>query len=84
MPINNKLDEDDGVESATGLDEALGVLSVGSRPEERNHKALYNAFYAAMLPQLKEELPGLKLSQYQERIFEAWKTSPENPRNAGR
>jgi len=34
-----------------------------------------------MLPILKEELPGLKLSQYKERIFDLWKTAPENPRN---
>jgi hypothetical protein len=30
---------------------------------------------------MKEELPGLKLSQYKERIFEQWKRSPENPDN---
>jgi hypothetical protein len=30
---------------------------------------------------MKEDLPGLKLSQYKDRIFEAWKKSPENPAN---
>ncbi|RYH22721.1 DUF1014 domain-containing protein [archaeon] len=33
------------------------------------------------MPILKEEMPGLKLSQYRERIWEMWKTAPENPRN---
>jgi hypothetical protein len=28
---------------------------------------------------MKEEQPGLKLSQYKERIFDMWQTSPENP-----
>jgi hypothetical protein len=33
---------------------------------------------------LREELPGLKLSQYKDRIFNNWKTSPENPMNQPR
>lgn len=44
-------------------------------------QALYNAYYEAQLPIMKEELPGLKLSQYKDRIFEMWKKSPENPAN---
>jgi len=31
---------------------------------------------------LKEDLPGLKLSQYKERINDLWKLSPSNPKNA--
>lgn len=91
VPINNHLEEDeDGEggtyeESGTGLDAALGVLDLGGKggPDEhpeRRMKALFNAFSERMLPQLKEEMPGLKLSQYKERIFDAWKTSPENPK----
>jgi hypothetical protein len=44
-------------------------------------QALYNAYYERQLPIMKEDLPGLKLSQYKDRIFEAWKKSPENPAN---
>ena len=33
------------------------------------------------MEQLKEELPGLKRSQYKERIFALWKKSPDNPMN---
>jgi hypothetical protein len=42
------------------------------------------AFEERMIPQLKEEYPGMKLSQYKERCFEAWKRSPENPMNQAR
>lgn len=44
-------------------------------------KALYNAYYERELVAMKEDLPGLKLSQYKDRIFENWKKSPENPAN---
>ena len=30
---------------------------------------------------MREENPGLKLSQIKERIFQAWQKSPENPMN---
>eukprot|EP01031_Cornospumella_fuschlensis_P027987 gene27987-33796_t len=87
IPLNNRLEEDD-FEDVSGLDAALDVLSVGKKVDdhpERRMKAAYNAYYAATLPVLKEEQPGLKLSQYRERIWEMWKTAPENPKNqAGR
>lgn len=86
VPLNNHLEEDD-FEHTTGLDDAVDLLSgvmggtkIDEHPERRQ-KALYNAYFDAQLPILKEEQPGLKLSQYKERIFEMWKTSPENPRN---
>ncbi len=44
-------------------------------------QALYNAYYERELVTMKEDLPGLKLSQYKDRIFENWKKSPENPAN---
>ena len=34
-----------------------------------------------MMPQMKEDFPGLKLRQYQQKIFDMWVKSPENPRN---
>jgi hypothetical protein len=87
VPINNRLEEDDFVE-ASGLDAAIDTLEIAvggpgatiDEHPERRQKALYNAFYEANLPLMKEEYPGLKLSQYKERIFELWKTAPENPR----
>lgn len=89
VKIENRLpDEDDDDIHATGLDSAVHALSTGLgkvstsdyHPEKRG-KALYKAFTAARLPSMKEEMPGLKLSQYQERLFEEWKTHPDNPRN---
>ena len=44
-------------------------------------QALYNAYYERELVAMKEDLPGLKLSQYKDRIFENWNKSPENPAN---
>lgn len=88
VPINNRLedDEDDeGFLDVSGLDGAISALSakggaVDEHPERRQ-KALYNAFYATNLPILKEEQPGLKLSQYKERLFDMWQSSSENPKN---
>lgn len=84
----NKLEEDDDVIDATGLESALSGLSgisstggAGDPHPERRMKALFNAYSERELAELKETLPGLKLSQYKERIFESWKKSPENPLN---
>lgn len=81
--VNHRVDE---FVSATGLEGALEVLAVGSaevdKHPERRQKAAYNAYFEKTLPVMQADHPGLKLSQYKERIFEEWKTSPENPRNA--
>jgi membrane protein involved in colicin uptake len=69
---------------ASGIDAALASLSVGgaggSTPVKFS-KAMYNEFEARMLPVVKEESPGLRLSQYKELIWQLWKKSPENPAN---
>ena len=72
-------------EGASGLDGALEILQVqgdavgkGNKP---NFKALYAEFEAKTMPQLKEEYPGLRLSQYKEKVFALWKKSPDNPAN---
>lgn len=87
VPINNRLDDDDEV-SGTGLDGAMGALSVamggGGKEESQSRKALYNAYYAEQLPLLREQNPGLKLSQLKDRIFENWQRSSENPKNQKR
>uniref|UniRef100_A0A7S2JXS9 HMG box domain-containing protein n=1 Tax=Leptocylindrus danicus TaxID=163516 RepID=A0A7S2JXS9_9STRA len=70
---------------ASGIDAALGTLSVsGGKPDahpEKRMKAAYLEFEEKMLPIVKEEYPGLRLSQYKEKIFAMWKKSPENPMN---
>lgn len=70
---------------ARSLDAALDLLSVsdqelGKHPERRA-KAAYKAFEEVMLPQVKEDFPGLKLSQYKQKLSEMWRRSPDNPLN---
>lgn len=83
MVENTNKDDSDALE-ASNITEALSVLSTTPEADdphpERRQKALHKAFVEKMLPIVKQESPGLRLTQYQERIFEMWKTSPENPR----
>jgi len=82
IKIENKLEEDSDEVAVTGLDEAVSLLSVGGGPAENlSRKALYRAYFDKQLPVFKEEQPGLTLSQYNERIFDSWRNSPENPTN---
>jgi hypothetical protein len=74
-----------GQVDASGIDSALSAMSVGGAKEdehpERRMKALHLAFEEHMMPEMKEQYPGLKRSQYKEKIFSLWKKSPENPLN---
>lgn len=79
---NNKLEDID----ASGVDNAIAALEIAdsSKPMEKqrvNLKAAYAAFEARELPLIKEAHPGLKRSQYQERVHAAWLKSPDNPKN---
>ncbi|GAX29347.1 hypothetical protein FisN_16Hh218 [Fistulifera solaris] len=65
--------------AASGIDAALGSLGISGVGKPA--KNLYKDFEAAMLPQIKEEFPGLRLSQQKEKVFALWKKSPENPQN---
>jgi len=56
--------------------------SASNPPPPPPPQALYNAYMERELVSLKDSHPGLKLSQYKERIFDAWKKSPENPANS--
>mmetsp|Transcript_16966 Transcript_16966/g.25671 ORF Transcript_16966/g.25671 Transcript_16966/m.25671 type:complete len:242 (-) Transcript_16966:314-1039(-) len=69
-------------ENASGLDSALEKLNISAGGEEiKSRKALYMAFEERTMPSVKEEYPGLRLTQYKEKIFNLWKKSPENPEN---
>lgn len=70
------------METASGLDAALTSLDVGDGADVKRRKALYLAFEAKMLPVVKSDYPGLRLTQYKEKVFNLWKKSPENPANA--
>jgi len=77
----NKLDS--GIVEVSGIENALSALSTDpaddAHPEKRQ-KALHKAYVDKMMPIVKQDYPGLRLTQYQEKIFDLWKTSPENPR----
>lgn len=69
---------------ASGLDSALSALTVGSGEDkhpEKRMKAAYKAYEEKMMPEMKDQYPGLKRQQYLDKIFTLWKKSPENPMN---
>ena len=68
-------------EGASGVDGALELLQVSVPGDAKSFKELYAEFEAKMMPQLKEDYPGLRLSQYREKLFQLWKKSPDNPAN---
>mmetsp|Transcript_2753 Transcript_2753/g.4155 ORF Transcript_2753/g.4155 Transcript_2753/m.4155 type:complete len:260 (+) Transcript_2753:119-898(+) len=72
-----------GEVDASGVDAALGALSIAKDDEhpEKRMRALHKAFEERMMPEVKHDYPGLKRSQYLEKIFALWKKSPENPMN---
>mmetsp|Transcript_50586 Transcript_50586/g.90358 ORF Transcript_50586/g.90358 Transcript_50586/m.90358 type:complete len:200 (-) Transcript_50586:1319-1918(-) len=74
---NRLIDED----SATGLDDALKLMSTTGKAEEVKRATAHKEFEERMIPQLKAQSPGLKLSQYKEMAWKIWQKSPENPAN---
>ncbi len=67
---------------ASGIDGALESLNISAGPQAApSGKALFKAFEERMLPEVKAGYPGLKLSQYKEKVFQMWKKSAENPAN---
>lgn len=70
---------------ASGVDSAISALSIGGggddRHPEKRVKAAYKAYQEKMMPEMKQQYPGLKRQQYLDKIFSSWKKSPENPLN---
>jgi hypothetical protein len=67
------------------IDDAMAAMSINtpitkSAPEKRM-KAAYKKYEAEQMVWLRADIPGLKRSQYKERIFKAWQKAPENPKN---
>jgi hypothetical protein len=87
MPSHNA-NRQQSTEADSGLDSAMGQLStsgltVDPHPEKKM-KAAFKAWEEKSLPRIKEEMPGLKLTQYKEQLFKEWKKSPQNPMNQGK
>ena len=72
IEIHNTLEEDE--EILTGLDNILNCFSL-------EDSVSYNKFYQEQLPNMKNEYPGLRLTQYQQKIHLLWKKSPLNKNN---
>jgi hypothetical protein len=69
---------------ASGIDAVLDHLHISKSSGAnipKSAKALYNEFEAKMLPQVKDDFPGLRLTQYKEKVWALWKKSAENPAN---
>ncbi|KAJ2720229.1 hypothetical protein GGI07_004750 [Coemansia sp. Benny D115] len=58
-----------------------GVAAAVDRHPERRAKAAYKAFEDREYMRIKEENPGLRMSQIKDLIWKAWQKSPENPLN---
>lgn len=56
------------------------AATIDRRPEKRM-KSAYADYEERMIPQLREEHPRLKLSQYKEMCFKLWQKDPTNPFN---
>lgn len=69
------------MDMVTGIDAALDELNIHSTVSVPTAKVTYADFEQRMLPIVKAENPGLRLSQYKEKVFNLWKKSPENPAN---
>ena len=72
MEVHNTLEEDEEV--ITGLDNILSSFST-------EDSVSFNKFYHQQLPVMKKEYPGLRLTQYQQKIHLLWKKSPLNKNN---
>jgi len=84
--VNDNLEDKEA--DASGIDAAIGALGglgvgggAGGPAPTQNMKAAYAAFEEKEMPNLKEDRPGLKMSQYKEALFKLWKKSPMNPQN---
>jgi membrane protein involved in colicin uptake len=65
--------------NSAGIDAALDHLNI--QTTSASTKVTYHDFEVRMLPIVKSENPGLRLSQYKEKVYNLWKKSPENPAN---
>ena len=79
--------------AASGVENALDLLSLAAkgsgaantdkadRHPERRMKSAYAEFEEREMPILKQENPGLRLSQLKQMLQKKWKKSEENPMN---
>jgi len=80
--IKANTNKEDDVD-VSGIDDAIAALSTEAQTGKGrvNLKAEFKKFEETELARLKVDQPGLKLSQYKERVWQNWQKSPENPMN---
>jgi hypothetical protein len=66
---------------ASGIDAALDTMKIKTPGGATSSKALYAEFEERMLPEVKDDYPGLRLTQYKEKVWGLWKKSADNPAN---
>ena len=70
---------------ASGVDAAISAMTLRGEEDnkhpEKRMKAAYKAYEEKMMPEMKQQYPGLKRQQYLDKINSSWKKSPENPMN---
>jgi len=71
---NRELFEEQSI-NATCINDALDILDKKARPIS------YNEYFEKTISVLKREMPGLRLSQYEDKVRKMWKNSFENPVN---
>jgi len=71
---NRELFEEQTI-NATGINDALDVL------DKKARHISYNEYFEKTICVLKREIPGLRLSQYEDKVRKMWKNSFENPVN---
>lgn len=79
----NRNPDEASATSVTGALEVLGVNDKGAvdaHPEKRM-KAAFKAYEERVIPELRAEKPGLKMTQYKDLVWNKWKKAPENPMN---
>ncbi|VDL22237.1 unnamed protein product [Hymenolepis diminuta] len=71
--------------SARTVEDAIKVLSINDdlldKHPEKRFKSAYLAYVEKMMPILKEENPGMRHSQLNDKIYKMFQNAPENPRN---
>jgi len=70
VQVDNSLSAEDE-EMYNGIDDILLGLDKGASSSAQGQA--FQEFYDAQLPNMKEEFPGLKMSQYKDKIFQLWR-----------
>jgi len=92
-------ESDEPIESfaATGIDDALDMLSIVNAKEdkasllqdaakldshpERRFKAAFEGYFEQELPNARKDHPGLRLQQYRDLLYKQFQKHPDNPFN---